>query len=58
MPPEGTPWGSALGLLRRSETKEREGHGEGRGFSEYPAEENPEGAKAQEGMDLDSLFKR
>jgi hypothetical protein len=57
-PLEGIPWGSGFRFLRKSETKEREGHEEGRGFFEYPAEENLEGAKAQEGKDLDSHLKK
>jgi hypothetical protein len=57
-PPEGTPWGSGFGLLRRSETKEREGHEEGVDFFEYPVGATLGGAEAQEGMGLDPFLRK
>jgi hypothetical protein len=57
-PPEGTPWGSGSGLLRRSGREEREGHEEGGDFFECPVEVNLGGAKAQEGKGLDPFLRK
>jgi hypothetical protein len=51
----GAPASVFFGSLKK---KEREGHEEGRGFFEDPAEENLGGAKAQEGKDLDFRLKK
>jgi hypothetical protein len=53
--PERNPWGSGLLFLRRQKEKEREGHEERRSFFKRPADEHPEGAKAQEGNGLTSV---
>jgi hypothetical protein len=49
-PPEGIPWGFDSSYLRRRGRKKREGQEEERYFFPGPAEENPRGAKAQEGQ--------